>query len=100
MELYLRWLDRYERREGEECPLGLILCAEKTAEHVELLQLEKSGIRVAQYLTQLPPKRILLPRLHTAIEIAREQYAQRRIEGAHRLGGPQAKGTPPQSDEE
>ena len=27
MELYLKWLDRYERKEGEEKPIGLILCA-------------------------------------------------------------------------
>ncbi len=91
MELYLRWLDRYERREGEESPLGLILCAEKTAEHVELLQLEKSGIRVAQYLTQLPPKKLLLQRLRTAIQVAREQYAQRQIEGADGLDIPRTK---------
>jgi len=75
MELYLRWLDRYERREGEESPLGLILCAEKTAEHVELLQLENTGIRVAEYLSELPPRRLLEVKLHEAIRIAREQIA-------------------------
>ncbi len=48
MELYLRWLEKYETRPGEEPPLGLILCADKSEEHVELLQLDKSGIRVAQ----------------------------------------------------
>lgn len=79
MELYLRWLDKYERREKEEPPVGLILCAEKTTEHVELLQLEKSGIRVAQYLTQLPPKKLLLNKLHEAIAVAREQLAQRQL---------------------
>lgn len=79
MELYLRWLDRYERRTDEKSPLGLILCAEKSKEHVELLKLEKSGIRVAQYLTQLPPKKLLIARLHAAIETAREQYAQREL---------------------
>ncbi len=75
MELYLRWLDRYERREGEESPLGLILCAEKTAEHVELLQLENTGIRIAEYMTELPPRRLLEGKLHEAIRIAREQIA-------------------------
>lgn len=79
MELYLRWLDKYEKRAGEESPLGLILCAEKTAEHVELLQLAKSGIRVAEYLTELPPRK-LLKKLHEAIRIAREQIAARQIE--------------------
>jgi len=77
MELYLRWLDRYERREGEENPLGLILCAEKSAEHVELLQLENSGIRVAEYMTDLPPRAVLEARLHEAVRMAREQIAAR-----------------------
>lgn len=86
MELYLRWLDKYERREGEESPLGLILCAEKTAEHVELLQLENSRIRVAEYLTELPPRPLLEAKLHEAIRLAREQIAARevpRLEGAN-----------------
>ncbi|MDP2767313.1 MAG: PDDEXK nuclease domain-containing protein [Candidatus Methanoperedens sp.] len=79
MELYLRWLDKYERREGEESPLGLILCAEKTAEHVELLQLETSGIRVAEYLTELPPRPLLEAKLHEAVRLAREQIAAREV---------------------
>ncbi|MFZ2410416.1 MAG: PDDEXK nuclease domain-containing protein, partial [Candidatus Methanoperedens sp.] len=79
MELYLRWLDKYERREGEESPLGLILCAEKTAEHVELLQLENSSIRVAEYLTELPPRPLLEAKLHEAIRLAREQIAAREV---------------------
>ena len=54
--LYLRWLDRHERQPGEEPPIGLILCAGKADERIELLELESSGIRVAQYLTELPPK--------------------------------------------
>lgn len=77
MELYLRWLERYEQRPGEESPLGLILCAGKSEEHVELLQLEKSGIRVAEYLTELPPKEVLEAKLHMAIAAARERIAAR-----------------------
>jgi predicted nuclease of restriction endonuclease-like (RecB) superfamily len=84
IELYLRWLDKYEKRTGEESPLGLILCAEKTAEHVELLQLAKSGIRVAEYLTELPPRELLEKKLHEAIRIAREQIAARQIAGKKR----------------
>jgi hypothetical protein len=76
---YLRWLDKYEWLEGEESPLGLILCAEKTAEHVELLQLETSGIRVAEYLTELPPRHLLETKLHEAIRLAREQIAAREV---------------------
>lgn len=71
MELYLRWLEKYEMREGEELPLGLILCADKSDEHVELLMLNEERIKVARYLTALPSKEILLERLHQAIEIAR-----------------------------
>ena len=56
MELYLRWLEKHEKEPGEESPIGLILCADKGDEQVELLQLDKSGIRVASYLTDLPPK--------------------------------------------
>ena len=59
MELYLRWLEKYEMQPEEETPLGLILCAGKSNEQIELMQLEKSGIRVSQYLTELPPRKIL-----------------------------------------
>ncbi len=55
MELYLRWLEKHECQPGEESPLDLILFAGKSDEHVELLQLKRSGIRVAEYLTELPP---------------------------------------------
>ena len=56
MELYLRWLERYERKQGEESPLGIILCAGKKDERIELLELDRSGIHVAEYLTTLPPQ--------------------------------------------
>jgi predicted nuclease of restriction endonuclease-like (RecB) superfamily len=71
MELYLRWLDRHEREEGEESPLGLILCESAGEEQIELLRLGASGIRVATYLTDLPPKPLLEQRLRKAAEIAR-----------------------------
>jgi hypothetical protein len=71
MELYLRWLERYEMEPGEEPPLGLILCADKSDEHVELLQLDKSGIRVAAYLTELPPKKLLERQLHESARRAK-----------------------------
>ncbi len=77
MELYLRWLQEYEMQPGEEPPIGLILCADKTTEHVRLLRLESAGIRVAQYLTELPPQKILERKLHDAIRLAREQLARR-----------------------
>ena len=71
MELYLRWLDMYERCSGEEPPIGLILCAGKSAEHVALLRLERAGIRVAEYMTELPPRKLLERKLHEAIRLAR-----------------------------
>src|SRR5207302_2629454 len=75
MELYLRWLEKHDMRPGEESPLGLILCADRSEEHVELLQLDKSGIRVAQYLTELPPRELLEKTLHDSIRRARERLA-------------------------
>lgn len=71
MELYLRWLDKYERKPGENQPLGLILCADKSDEQIELLELSKSGIRVSAYLTKLPAREMLEKKLHQAIQLAR-----------------------------
>lgn len=71
MELYLNWLDRYERREGEEKPIGLILCAGKRRETVELLDLERSGIQVSSYWTEVLPKKELERKLHDAVRLAR-----------------------------
>ncbi len=73
MELYLRWLEKHEMVEGENTPIGLILCASKNEEHVELLQLENSNIKVADYLTKLPDLKLLERKLHLAIEIARNK---------------------------
>ena len=73
MELYLRWLDKYERQPDEKTPIGLILCSGKKQETVKLLALEQSGIRVAKYLTELPPREILEQELHKAIAQAKER---------------------------
>jgi predicted nuclease of restriction endonuclease-like (RecB) superfamily len=70
MELYLRWLDKYERQPDELPPLGIILCAGKNTEQVELLELGASGIHVAEYLTVLPPREVLHERLYAAIAFA------------------------------
>lgn len=78
MELYLRWLDQHERRtEHEGSPLGLILCSSKSREQIELLQLNEGEIRVAEYLTQLPDKKLLAAKLHDAVVRGREQLARR-----------------------
>lgn len=76
MELYLRWLDRHERQPGEESPIGLILCASVNREEIEVLQLDGSSIRVAEYLTELPEREALRSRLHHAIAVARERAAR------------------------
>ena len=75
MELYLRWLDEYERREGEETPIGLILCAGKKEETVRLLDMEGSGIRVASYWTEFVPRERLERKLHEAVVLARQHLA-------------------------
>ena len=76
MELYLRWLDQHDRAEGEASPLGLILCAGADSEQVELMDLESAGIRVAEYLAQIPDMKLLQSQLHRAVEHARERAAQ------------------------
>ncbi len=73
MELYLRYLEKYEQVEGENTPIGLILCTGKNEEHVELMQLDKSNIRVADYYTMLPSEQLLKEKLHSALEIAKQR---------------------------
>jgi len=75
MELYLRWLDKHERAEGEESPIGLILCAAADTEQVELLDLGNANIRVAEYRDKIPDMRLLREQLHRSILRAREQAA-------------------------
>jgi predicted nuclease of restriction endonuclease-like (RecB) superfamily len=77
MEFYLRWLAKYEQKPGEQSPIGLILCAGKKREQIELLELEKSGIRVASYWTKILPRKLLQRKLHEAIRHARERLTQR-----------------------
>lgn len=79
MELYLKWLDKHERQAGEEAPIGLILCAESSREQVELLQMHKDGITVAEYWTELPPKAELERQLHAALMEARERLTRRGV---------------------
>jgi predicted nuclease of restriction endonuclease-like (RecB) superfamily len=78
MELYLKWLDKYDKQEGENSPVGLILCAGKSAEQIELLQMHKDGIMVAEYWTELPPRKELEQKLHQLLIEARERMAQRK----------------------
>lgn len=70
MELYLRWLEKYDMADGENKPIGLILCAGKNEEHIELMHLHDNNIRVAEYLTKLPDRKVLEHKLQQAIERA------------------------------
>lgn len=80
MELYLRWLAKHEQQPGENPPLGLILCAGKKAEQIELLELNPSGIHVAEYLTALPSRELLQQKLHAAIELSKSRLHTRNLE--------------------
>ena len=74
LEFNDRYLEKYEKEEDENTPLGIILCSDKNQEQIELLELEKSDIHVAKYLTILPPKEEFEKRLHKAIENAKQKY--------------------------
>jgi hypothetical protein len=79
MELYLKWLDRYERKEGENAPVGLILCTEASRNQIELLELDKAGIAVSEYWTKLPPKNLLEKKIHEILIEARERLERRKL---------------------
>lgn len=72
MELYLKYLKKYEMQPGEEEPIGLLLCSEGNTEHIELMMLDEQNIKVAQYLTILPDKQWFIDKLNRSILIARE----------------------------
>ncbi len=80
MELYLRWLEKHERVEGENTPIGLILCSGKNDEHIELMGLDEGSIRVAEYLTQLPERKLLEEKLRLSVERARQRISAANIE--------------------
>lgn len=82
MELYLRWIDRNERQPEEDKPIGIILCAGKKRETVEVLELEPRGIHVAEYLTELPPRKLLEQRLRDAVLRARLRLQGRQGDAA------------------
>ena len=77
MELYLRWLYKYEKQEGEKTPIGLILCAESSREQIELLEMHKDGIIVAEYWTDLPPKKQFEEKIHSLLTEAKEKIERK-----------------------
>ena len=86
VELYLRWLDRHDRQPSEEPPLAIILCAGRKRETVEYLDLGRSGIHVAEYLTELPPREVLRERFHRALAVARARLDQRQLNDGDESG--------------
>lgn len=79
MEWYLNWLDKNERFNYEDRPMGIILCAGKDHDDIEYLEMDKTGIHVAQYLTELPPKEILESHLRKAIAVAKENLLKKSL---------------------
>jgi hypothetical protein len=79
MELYLKWLDRYERKEGEHAPIGLILCTKASRNQIELLELDKAGMVVAEYWTSLPPKKALESKIQEILTEAKERLERRKL---------------------
>jgi len=79
MELYLNWLNRHEKQEDEASPIGLIFCTEAGSEQIELLDMQKDGIMVAQYWTELPSKELLEQKLHSAMMEAKERLERKKL---------------------
>jgi len=79
MKLYLKWLNRYERQADENQPIGLILCAGDSREQIELLEMDKDGIMVAEYWTDLPPKKDLEEKIRKLLIEARERIEARKL---------------------
>lgn len=79
MEFYLRWLNKYERREGENAPIGLILCAEASRDQIELMEMDKAGIAVAEYWTALPPKIEFERKIREIYAEAQERLERRKL---------------------
>jgi len=78
MEFYLKWLNRYERQEDEKQPIGLILCTQASRNQIELLEMDKAGIAVAEYWTNLPPKALLEEKIRSILHEAQERLARRK----------------------
>jgi predicted nuclease of restriction endonuclease-like (RecB) superfamily len=79
MELYLKWLDKNEKQEGENPPIGLILCAESSKEQIELLEMHKDGIMVAEYWTELPPRKVFEEKIHNILIEAKERLERKKL---------------------
>jgi len=74
VELYLNYLEKYEMNEGENPPIGIILCSSKETEVVELMKLDEARIHVAKVITKE-----LAKKLPQAIDNAKTLLKQREI---------------------
>ena len=79
MRFYLKWLNKFERQEGENPPIGIILCTEASRDQIELMELDKEGIAVAEYWTQLPPKSEFERKISEIYEEAKERLERRKL---------------------
>jgi len=79
MRFYLKWLNRYERQENENPPIGIILCTTASRDQIELLELDKEGIAVSEYWTNLPPKDVLERKLREILAEAKERLERRKL---------------------
>jgi predicted nuclease of restriction endonuclease-like (RecB) superfamily len=78
MRFYLKWLDRFERQDGENAPIGIILCTGASRDQIELLELDKEGIAVAEYWTELPPKKEFERKISEILQEAQERLNRRK----------------------
>ncbi|MDR1193098.1 MAG: hypothetical protein LBK98_02845, partial [Peptococcaceae bacterium] len=66
------------KQEHENEPIGLILCASGSREKIELMEMDKDGIMVAEYWTTLPPKAEFEQKIRVILAEAKERVARRK----------------------
>jgi len=81
MELYLRLLNEQERREGEEQPIGIILCPNVDRQLVEFLEMDKAGISVAEFWSKFPSQAEFERRIKSITNEAMERLERRKQKG-------------------
>lgn len=79
MEFYLNWLKKYETLEGENSPIGIILCSEKSNAQIELLDISESNIHIAEYWTELPPIKIFEKKIQEIVLQAKNRHENKLI---------------------
>jgi hypothetical protein len=72
MELYSKWLNFYEQKSNEELFIGVIFCATTNREIVEMLEMNKTGIAIAEYRRTMLPKALLEEKMRLILLEAQE----------------------------